>query len=430
MEANLFTPSNAEFFGKEDKDLPDTAYPLSYALLDDAQQRDKALLAKLKKNNASYSTKTFCGGGKERTLICRNDKIVVPQKLQQRVMTWYHDTLCHPGITRTEETISQHLWWPNMRDEITDYVTRCPTCQKNKKRHKKYGQLPEKTAEADPWDVLCVDLIGPYSIRRKGRPNLTVKCVTMIDPATGWFEIAEYDDKRSITIANIVEQQWLCRYPLPTQVIFDRGSEFIGHDFKEMVTNDYGIKKKPITTRNPQANAIIERVHQVLGNIIRTFELEENYLDEDDPWSGILSAAAFAVRTTYHTTTQASPGQLVFGRDMVLNIKHIANWKAIKDRKTKIIQKNNKIQNSKRRPHTYRVNDQVLLERHKPHKYEQPYKGPYKVLQVNTNGTVRLKMGAVTNTVNIRRIVPYRPPNANRGGECKMPFTRKRKQGL
>ena len=53
-----------------------------------------------------------------------------------------------------------------------------------------YSQLPEKTAESDPWDVLCVDLIGPYTIKRKGHPALTVKCVTMIDPATGWFEIA------------------------------------------------------------------------------------------------------------------------------------------------------------------------------------------------------------------------------------------------
>jgi hypothetical protein len=33
----------------------------------------------------------------------------------------------------------------------------------------------------------------------------------------------------------------------------------------------YGLKLKPITTRNPQANAIIERVHQTIGNIIRTF---------------------------------------------------------------------------------------------------------------------------------------------------------------
>jgi hypothetical protein len=67
-------------------------------------------------------------------------------------------------------------------------------------------------------------------------------------------------------------------------------------------------KAKPITVRNPQANAIVERVHQVIGNIIRTFELESNYLDEDDPWKGILSATAFAVRSTFHTTLRNTPG--------------------------------------------------------------------------------------------------------------------------
>ena len=46
-----------------------------------------------------------------------------------------------------------------------------------------------------------------------------------------------------------------------------------------MIKEDYGIKAKPITVRNPQANAIVERIHQVIGNII-TFELEDNYLDE------------------------------------------------------------------------------------------------------------------------------------------------------
>ena len=102
----------------------------------------------------------------------------------------------------------------------------------------------------------------------------------MIDQATGWFEIHEYDDKRSITMANIAEQERFCRYPQPTQVTFDRGSEFIQKDFQKMIKEDYGIMAKPITVRNPQDNAIAERIHQVIGNIIRTFELEDNYLDE------------------------------------------------------------------------------------------------------------------------------------------------------
>jgi hypothetical protein len=88
-----------------------------------------------------------------------------------------------------------------------------------------------RQVEATPWDKMCIDLIGPYTIRGKGKQDLMCKYVTMIDPATGWFEIHQYDDTRSITVANIAEQEWFSRYPWPTQITYDRddrGSEYIG----------------------------------------------------------------------------------------------------------------------------------------------------------------------------------------------------------
>ena len=69
----------------------------------------------------------------------------------------------------------------------------------------------------------------------------------MIDPVTGWFEIKQYDDKESITVANIVEQEWLARYPRPYLTTLDWGIEFIGQDFRDMCVYDYGIKRKIIS---------------------------------------------------------------------------------------------------------------------------------------------------------------------------------------
>ena len=229
----------------------------------------------------------------------------------------------------------------------------------------------------------------------------------MIDPATGWFEIKQYDDKRAISVAEVVEQQWLNRYPWPLKIQVDRGSEFVGHEFKTMCKRDYNIKCKFITTRNPQANAIIERVHQVLGNLIQTFELEDNYMDKKDPWAGILTAAAFALHSTVHTTLKATPGQLVFGHDMILNVKHEANWQAIKEHKQKLIHMNNKHENLRRIQHTYHPGDRVLLEK-EANKYERNNEGPYEVVQVFTNGTVTLQMGPILERVNIRRLTPYK----------------------
>ena len=405
-------------------------YPLTYKEIGQAQSEDKFVQKEMRKDKSSYEILPFFNAGKETELVCKRGKILIPTKLQKRTVDWYHHFLGHPGINRTEETIGQNLHWPKMREQITSSVNSCAICQRNKKQRKKYGLLPEKEAEAIPWDKLCVDLIGPYKIRRKGHKPLICRAVTMIDPATSWFEVHQYDDKRSITVANIVEQEWLTRYPWPTQITYDRGGEFIGHDFQDMIKNDYGITKKPITTRNPQANAVVERVHQVIGNIIHTFELHDNYLDEEDPWKGILSATAFAVRATYHTTLQKTSGQLVFGRDMIYNIKHTANWEYIRARKQEIIHKNNQRENSKRTPHTYRVGDKVLLRVGTENKYEQPYAGFHTITRVFMNGTVRLRMGDVTDTVNIRRLQPFKEPSSNHGGECNMPTNRRKRQRL
>ena len=86
-------------------------------------------------------------------------------------------------------TIRQHFWWHNLRDDVSDICSKCHSCQKTKKTFAEHGKLPEKEAEAEPWETLCVDLIGPYEFLHKGKKPLTLWCVTMIDPATSWFKM-------------------------------------------------------------------------------------------------------------------------------------------------------------------------------------------------------------------------------------------------
>ena len=92
-------------------------------------------------------------------------------------------------------TISQHLTWQGLRNTVHDVCSKCDICQHTKHTKKKYGHLPPKVAETTPWDVLCIDLIGPYRIPRKGTEPLMLWALTMIDPSTGWFEIADISTK-------------------------------------------------------------------------------------------------------------------------------------------------------------------------------------------------------------------------------------------
>ncbi len=178
-------------------------------------------------------------------------------------------------------------------------------------------------------------------------------------------------------------------------------------EFSDRFINDYGIKKKPVAKRNPQANSVVQRVHQTMGNMIRTFQVQN--MDEENPWSGILSAVAFTVRATVHATTKATAMQLMFGRDAILNIQFLANWKLIKNRKQNLIQQSNQRENTKRLPHIYAVGEEILIKQHLSSKFgSKPYKGPYIITEVRNDGTVRICEGITEDTYNWRVITPYK----------------------
>ena len=64
---------------------------------------------------------------------------------------------------------------------------------------------------------------------------------------------------------------------------------------QHVVKREYRITAKPEKSENPTSNAILEQIHQVLGILVRTVNFIENYFDEDEPWSGIVFAAEFAI---------------------------------------------------------------------------------------------------------------------------------------
>ena len=68
----------------------------------------------------------------------------------------------------------------------------------------------------------------------------------MIYSATRWLEITQYNDKRAISIAKLVETTWVSRYPIPIEITYNQGSEFIGHKLRKYrIETEYGITSKP-----------------------------------------------------------------------------------------------------------------------------------------------------------------------------------------
>jgi hypothetical protein len=160
-----------------------------------------------------------------------------------------------------------------------------------------------------------------------------------------------------------------------------------------------------------------------LNDSLRTAEIDGGELDEKDPWGPFLSSAAYAIRSTFHTTLKATPGKLVFGRDMVLPIKFIADWGAIEQHHQKEMGRNNRRENASRINHDYKVGDKVLLKKQGKHlrKLEAPRIGPHTVTAVYTNGTLRIQKGKVNERVKIPRLFPYFEDSDHKGSKCTIP---------
>ena len=394
-------------FASKDEEI----FPIQLQQIQNSQSKDRSLRKRLKDNPKHYQRKNI----ENVQVITYKDRIFVPKELRNRTLTWYHHYLCHPGRDRMYKTMAATLYWDNMETDVSKFIKTCSTCQRFKKSKKKYGKLPPKEVTMTPWETVCIDLIGPYTVTDRSGNDRILNAMTFVDPATGWFEITEIPDKTSARISQIFNSTWLARYPRPRKVIFDNGNEF-KKDFLPLL-RDFNIKPTPTTIKNPQANAILERVHQVLGDMLRTKNLQQYDFDALDPWSDILASVAWAIRSTHHSTLKASPAQLVFNRDMLLNIKFIADWETIRLRKQKDVDRNNERENSLRVDHDYHIGDKVLVTDNDIHrKLNCPTKGPYNIIQVYTNGTVRVQKGAVTERINIRRCTPYTETHQFGGG--------------
>ena len=139
-----------------------------------------------------------------------------------------------------------------------------------------------------------------------------------------------------ISIVNLVKTTWQSRYPRPIEITYDQGKEFIGHEFrKSLIEMEYGITDKPRTLVNPLSNSVLERIHQVIGNLVQTFNIStQTYVDKNDMWTGILAAAMFAIFSTTNSKKDYSPGQLIIGCDINLLVKHRVDWELICQQKT------------------------------------------------------------------------------------------------
>ena len=117
-------------------------------------------------------------------------------------------------------------------------------------------------------------------------------------------------------------------------------STITGVSFKlhfQSLCDSYGLKCKPTTIKNSQSNAILERTHGVLADMLCTSGLDNSNIVTEVMIADFLIDAAWALRSTYHTVLGSTPGAAIFGRDMLYDIPYLADWTKIGKRRQDLV---------------------------------------------------------------------------------------------
>jgi hypothetical protein len=179
--------------------------------------------------------------------------------------------------------------------------------------------------------------------------------------------------------------------------LHDNGSEFTKLNLED-ICDSYGLKRKQTTIKNPQTNAILERIHQVVdedpqnrpnkyGQAVTTSDIDAHiYMMQHGP---------FAQRTTQYLKP---PQVSQFERDMLFDIPYIANW-TIGERRLMLTDRNNVRENKTRRDFDHEVGIKVLIDHESLRKAESPYEKNHGLLPRfygwNYQGSTRSKNGKI-----------------------------------
>lgn len=177
--------------------------------------------------------------------------------------------------------------------------------------------MPGREAQLMPWQEVHIDLIGPpgqYVIRLDNGDDILFMALTVIDPVTNLVELIRVNNKTAEHAQQQFQNCWLSRYPWPKKCVHDNGGEFTGEAFLELMRKAK-IEDSPTTSRAPTANAICERMHQTVGNVLRTLLRGHPPANIDGATAIIDNALATAMHATRSAASRSlnyqSPGSIL-----------------------------------------------------------------------------------------------------------------------
>ena len=235
-------------------------------------------------------------------------QIVLPFSVRNSVMEIAHDAYGgHLGVYKTYSKILNCFFWPNMKEDVAEFVRTCHVCQISGKPNQVIPKAPLQPilVPDEPFSKIIIDNVGPLPKTKKGNQYL----LTILCPTTRYPIAVPLRNISAKNITNVLMKVFT-NFGIPKEIQSDRGSNFTS-DFLAKILKVLGIKQTLAAAYHPESQGALERWHQTFKAMLRKFCVETRL-----EWDEGIDFLLFAIREVPHESLGFSPFEMLFGRSV------------------------------------------------------------------------------------------------------------------
>eukprot|EP00253_Pinus_taeda_P019597 PITA_19597 len=207
-----------------------------------------------------------------------------------------------------------------MKKNVAEYLACCLECQQIKAEHQHPARLLQPLPIPEwKWETISMDFITGLPKTKKNNDSI-IMVVDKLSKAAHFIPVQS--TYRAAQITHIFMQNVFRLHGLPKTIISDRDVKFTSA-FWRMLFAELGTQLNFSTTYHPQTDRQTERVNQVVEDMLRAYVMQKPML-----WEEYLHLVEFAYNNGYHTSTQMSPFEDLYGRKCCTP----SNWGGPEDR--------------------------------------------------------------------------------------------------
>ncbi len=161
-------------------------------------------------------------------------------------------TEAHLGTDAVFEKIKERYYWPQMFEDVRNYINSCDICQRRGGSERREMLRPIKVE--GPFYRIGIDIKGPLPRTKDGNRYIIVA----MDYFTKWPEARAIANMKAETVAKFIFEEIICHHGVPKEILSDRGTPFV-NKVVDSLCEKFQTKHRLTSSYRPQTNGMVER---------------------------------------------------------------------------------------------------------------------------------------------------------------------------